>query len=36
MQPDEISPQEQLMKFILGKWISQPMLSLKGDKYATG
>jgi hypothetical protein len=25
MQPDEISPQEQLMKFILGKWISQPI-----------
>ncbi|MCP5103925.1 MAG: methyltransferase [bacterium] len=25
MQPNEISPQEQLMRFILGKWISQPI-----------
>lgn len=25
MQPDEISPREQLMRFILGKWISQPI-----------
>lgn len=25
MKPNEISPQEQMMRFILGKWISQPI-----------